>query len=282
MASHLEIPPSSTPVTSALSIFIVDHPLLYQARKVDGSSQDKPLHDVPTRKVRHRRAAVHLCRRGGKVPPSLRTGSPVTSRRRRRLSSSRPCEGLPVGGEAGGLVADCDVLITQADQNRRILHLEKDFRELRHGHGFIQTRNVPGDRPGISADEVGRDHVDQPCDSYPYRNRRGRRWHRRASRSVGGCWDSLYGYVRGKWKPLVPDGGEPCFPEAPALPQRPGPGHVVSFRKRRAHESSRQVRRPYFFSGSGWSAAFASIISFISPAIPSRVGGSVIRIAICL
>ncbi len=31
-----------------------------------------------------------------------------------------------------------DVLITQADQNRRILHLEEDFRELRHGHGFIQ------------------------------------------------------------------------------------------------------------------------------------------------
>jgi hypothetical protein len=38
-----------------------------------------------------------------------------------------------------------DVLITQADQNRRILHLEEDFRELRHGHGFIQTRgNIPG------------------------------------------------------------------------------------------------------------------------------------------
>src|SRR5258708_9102339 len=33
-----------------------------------------------------------------------------------------------------------DVLITQADQNRRILHLEEEFRELRHGHGFIQTR----------------------------------------------------------------------------------------------------------------------------------------------
>jgi hypothetical protein len=31
-----------------------------------------------------------------------------------------------------------DVLITQADQNRRILHLEEDFRELRHGHGFIR------------------------------------------------------------------------------------------------------------------------------------------------
>jgi hypothetical protein len=31
-----------------------------------------------------------------------------------------------------------DVLITQADQNRRILHLEEDFRELRHGHGFVR------------------------------------------------------------------------------------------------------------------------------------------------
>jgi hypothetical protein len=37
-----------------------------------------------------------------------------------------------------------DVLITQADQNRRILHLEEDFREFRHGHGFIQTRSGPG------------------------------------------------------------------------------------------------------------------------------------------
>jgi hypothetical protein len=44
-------------------------------------------------------------------------------------------------------------------------------------------------------------------------------------------FDSFYGYAAGKWKLLVPDGGEPFFPEAPALPQRPGPGHVVPFRK---------------------------------------------------
>lgn len=31
-----------------------------------------------------------------------------------------------------------EVLITQADQNRRIMHLEEDVRELRHGHGFIR------------------------------------------------------------------------------------------------------------------------------------------------
>jgi hypothetical protein len=31
-----------------------------------------------------------------------------------------------------------DVLITQADQNRRILHLEEDVREIRHGHGFVR------------------------------------------------------------------------------------------------------------------------------------------------
>jgi hypothetical protein len=31
-----------------------------------------------------------------------------------------------------------DVLITQADQNRRILHLEEDVREMRHGHGFVR------------------------------------------------------------------------------------------------------------------------------------------------
>lgn len=31
-----------------------------------------------------------------------------------------------------------EVLITQADQNRRIVHLEDDVRELRHGHGFVR------------------------------------------------------------------------------------------------------------------------------------------------
>jgi hypothetical protein len=37
------------------------------------------------------------------------------------------------------------VLITQADQNRRILHLEEDVRDLRHGRGFIRTSpNVVG------------------------------------------------------------------------------------------------------------------------------------------
>jgi hypothetical protein len=49
-----------------------------------------------------------------------------------------------IKAEMGGIQLEVkkigDVLITQADQNRRILHLEEDFRELRHGHGFIQTR----------------------------------------------------------------------------------------------------------------------------------------------
>lgn len=31
-----------------------------------------------------------------------------------------------------------DILINQADQNRRIIHLEDDVRELRHGHGFVR------------------------------------------------------------------------------------------------------------------------------------------------
>jgi hypothetical protein len=35
-----------------------------------------------------------------------------------------------------------DVLVTQADQNRRIMHLEEDVRDLRRGRGFIRT--VPG------------------------------------------------------------------------------------------------------------------------------------------
>jgi hypothetical protein len=49
-----------------------------------------------------------------------------------------------IKAEMGGIQLEVkkigDVLITQADQNRRILHLEEDFRELRHGHGFVQTR----------------------------------------------------------------------------------------------------------------------------------------------
>lgn len=31
-----------------------------------------------------------------------------------------------------------EVLINQADQNRRLIHLEDDVRELRHGRGFVQ------------------------------------------------------------------------------------------------------------------------------------------------
>jgi hypothetical protein len=50
--------------------------------------------------------------------------------------------------EVGGIQQEIkkigDVLITQADQNRRILHLEEDFRELRHGHGFMAARGGPG------------------------------------------------------------------------------------------------------------------------------------------
>jgi hypothetical protein len=37
-----------------------------------------------------------------------------------------------------------DIMIAQADQNRRILHLEEDFRELRHGHGFVLPRGASG------------------------------------------------------------------------------------------------------------------------------------------
>jgi hypothetical protein len=51
-----------------------------------------------------------------------------------------------IKAEVGGIQLEIrkigDVLITQADQNRRILHLEEDFRELRHGHGFIQARGA--------------------------------------------------------------------------------------------------------------------------------------------
>ncbi|CAM5400594.1 hypothetical protein AFEL58S_02029 [Afipia felis] len=39
-----------------------------------------------------------------------------------------------------------DVLITQADQNRRILHLEEDLREMKHGHGFVRGAGLGIDR----------------------------------------------------------------------------------------------------------------------------------------
>jgi hypothetical protein len=60
-----------------------------------------------------------------------------------------------IKAEMGGIQLEVkkigDVLITQADQNRRILHLEEDFRELRHGQGFVQTRRgvpgIDGERP---------------------------------------------------------------------------------------------------------------------------------------
>jgi hypothetical protein len=49
-----------------------------------------------------------------------------------------------IKAEMGGIQLEVkkigDVLITQADQNRRILHLEEDFRELRHGQGIVQAR----------------------------------------------------------------------------------------------------------------------------------------------
>lgn len=49
-----------------------------------------------------------------------------------------------IKAEVGGIQLEVkkigEVLITQADQNRRILHLEEDLRELRHGNGFIQAR----------------------------------------------------------------------------------------------------------------------------------------------
>lgn len=41
-----------------------------------------------------------------------------------------------------------DVLITQAGQDQRILHLEESVRELRHGQGFIRgkfNRSVDGE-----------------------------------------------------------------------------------------------------------------------------------------
>lgn len=36
-----------------------------------------------------------------------------------------------------------DVLIVQTDQNRRIINLEDDVRELRHGDGYVLPRKQP-------------------------------------------------------------------------------------------------------------------------------------------
>ncbi|WP_441242505.1 hypothetical protein [Tardiphaga sp. 768_D3_N2_1] len=44
-------------------------------------------------------------------------------------------------------------------------------------------------------------------------------------------WDYFYGYATYRWKRFFPD--EPPRPKQPTLPQRPGPGHVVPFRKKR-------------------------------------------------
>lgn len=41
-----------------------------------------------------------------------------------------------------------EVLINQADQNRRIIHLEDDVRELRHGEGFVKgSRGIDREYP---------------------------------------------------------------------------------------------------------------------------------------
>lgn len=41
-----------------------------------------------------------------------------------------------------------EILINQADQNRRIIHLEEDVREIRHGEGFVRgSRGIEREYP---------------------------------------------------------------------------------------------------------------------------------------
>jgi hypothetical protein len=45
-------------------------------------------------------------------------------------------------------------------------------------------------------------------------------------------WDYFYGYAKCRWKRFFPD--DPIEPLDPVLPQRPEPGQVIAFKKRRS------------------------------------------------
>lgn len=81
-------------------------------------------------------AGAFLYRRGGSDATTTNTLTALTaevadSRRQTKESIAEIQTEIKKIGE---------VLINQADQNRRLIHLEDDVRELRHGRGFIQGR----------------------------------------------------------------------------------------------------------------------------------------------
>jgi hypothetical protein len=44
-------------------------------------------------------------------------------------------------------------------------------------------------------------------------------------------WDYFYGFAKPRWKPIFPD--RRTEPPQPEPPEKPGPGHVVPFNRRR-------------------------------------------------
>lgn len=79
-------------------------------------------------------AASFLYRRGGN---DATTASTLTSLAIEVADSKRETK-ESIAGIQSEIKKIGEVLINQADQNRRIIHLEDDVRELRHGEGFVR------------------------------------------------------------------------------------------------------------------------------------------------
>lgn len=79
-------------------------------------------------------AGAFLYRRGGNEATTAVTLLALTT----EVSESKRETKESIGAIQIEIKKIGEVLINQADQNRRIIHLEDDVREMRHGHGFIQ------------------------------------------------------------------------------------------------------------------------------------------------
>lgn len=79
-------------------------------------------------------AASFLYRRGGTDATTAINLQSLTS----EVADSKRETKESIAGIQAEIKKIGDVLINQADQNRRIIHLEDDVREIRHGRGFVQ------------------------------------------------------------------------------------------------------------------------------------------------
>lgn len=79
-------------------------------------------------------AAAFLYRRGGDEAKTAITLTALTA----EVAESKRETKESIGAIQTEIKKIGEVLINQADQNRRIIHLEDDVRELRHGRGFVQ------------------------------------------------------------------------------------------------------------------------------------------------